>query len=190
MIATKITLRAPWMVADDRLVENEYFGRIAGDFYPHANWIAEGERRLQGIDGQNNSSSAHPSAWWLNVPARAGKGSGGFVSQHELGRWRKRMRAILALWMPLQESGENHVANSRVLRQILESLLESHFGGDGYGAQRTGRALIEEMKADDAVDRLGEVAAETLQLTFNRFLERHPDLVEANIHVQFKGPYT
>ena len=188
-IATKVTLRALWKVADDRLVENEYFARIAEDYRAHTNWIEEGEKRMRGVEGQNGSSSALPSTWWLRVPAREGQGSVGFIPQHEKGRWGERMRAVLGLWTPLQESDENRDANYRALRRLLDPLLESHFSGHGYGAPRTGRALIEEMKADDAVNQLGDIAGETLRRAFDRFLEGHPDLVATPIRVQFEGPY-
>ena len=189
-IATKVTLRALWKVADDRLVENEYFARIAEDYRAHANWIGRGDKRLRGEEGQNSSSSALPSIWWLRVPAREGQDSSGFVPQHEKGRWGERMRAILGLWTPLQESSENRDANYRALRRLLDPLLESHFSGHGYGAPRTGRALIEEIKADDAVIQLGDIAGETLRRTFDRFLEGHPDLGATTTRVQFEGPYT
>ena len=189
-IATKVTLRALWKMADDRLVENEYFAKIAQDYRSHTEWIEEGERRLQGLKGQNNSSSALPSIWWLRIPAREGQGAVGLVPMHEKGRWGERMRAILALWEPLQESGVDRDVNFRALRKMLDPLLESHFRGHDYGAPRTGRALIEEMKADEAVDQLGSIGSETLRLTFDRFLRDHPDLAVARIRVQFEGPYT
>ena len=91
-------------MADNRLVENEYFAKIAQDYRSHTEWIEEGERRLQGLKGQNNSSSALPSDWWLQTPAREGQGAVGLVPMHEKGRWGERMRAILKLWMPLQGS--------------------------------------------------------------------------------------
>ena len=101
-IATKVTLRALWKVADDRLVENEYVAKIAEDYRSHMEWIEEGERRLQGLKGQNNPSSALPSNWWLLIPAREGQGAVGLVPMHEMGRWGERMRAISELWTPLQ----------------------------------------------------------------------------------------
>ena len=45
------------------------------------------------------------------------------------------------------------------------------------------------MKADDAVNQLGDIAGETLRRAFDRFLEGHPDLVATPIRVQFEGPY-
>ena len=109
---------------------------------------------------------------------------------HEKGRWGERMRAILKLWMPLKGSVVDRDLNFRALRKMLDSLLESHFRGHDDGAPRTGRALIEEMKADETVDQLGSIGSQTLRLTFDRFLRDHPDLAVARIRVQFEGPYT
>ena len=92
--------------------------------------------------------------------------------------------------MPLQGSVVDRDLNFRALRKMLDSLLESHFRGHDYGAPRTGRALIEEMKADETVDQLGSIGSETLRLTFDRFLRDHSDLAAARIRVQFEGPYT
>ena len=189
-IATKVTLRALWKVADDRLVENEYFARIAEDYRAHVEWIAEGERRLQGLEGQSKSSSALPSIWWLRVPAREGKGEVGFVPSREKGRWGERMSVILKLWTPLQESIVDRDLNFGTLRKMLDQLLESHFGGGGYGAPGTGRGLIEEMKADESVAQIGSIGSKTLRETFDRFLRIHPDLGASAIRVQFEGPYT
>ena len=109
---------------------------------------------------------------------------------HEKGRWGKRMREIMRLWMPLKESSVDRDVNFRKLRKILDHQLEAHFSGHGYGAPRTGRALIDEMKADKTVKKLGSIGRETVGEAFDRFLHVHPDLASATIRVQFEGPYT
>ncbi len=189
-IATKVTLRALWKVADDWLVENEYFARIAQDYRAHMEWTEEGEARLQGVEGRNKASSALPSIWWLRIPAREEKGEVGFVPMREKGRWGERMRAIMEFWIPLKDSGVERNENYRALRRVLDPLLASHFGGHGDGAPQTGRALIEEMKSDKTVDQLGTIGSETLRRTFDRFLQNHAEIASAPIRVQFEGAYT
>lgn len=189
-IATKMTLRALWKVADDRLAENEYFARIAQDYRAHTKWIEESEKRLQALAGQNKSSFPRPSSWWLRMPPREGRGNVGIVPRGEKGRWGERTGEILELWMLLRESSEDSVVAYRELRRMLDILLESHFGGHGYGAPKTGRALIEEMKAEETVDQLGSIGSETLRQTFDRFLRFHPDLASTTIRVQFEGSYS
>ena len=46
-LAGKVTLRAIWKGADDRLAENEYFARIAADYHTHKSWIEQSEERAR-----------------------------------------------------------------------------------------------------------------------------------------------
>ena len=177
-------------MADDRLVENEYFAKIAQDYRAHTEWIEEGEARLRGLEGRNNPSSVLPSIRWLQIPAREGLGEVGFVPVQEKGRWGERMRAIMEFWRPLMDSGVDRNENYRALRGVLDPLLESHFGGHRDGAPQTGRALIEEMKADKTVDQLGTIGSDALRRTFDRFLQSHPEFASVPIRVQFEGAYT
>ena len=189
MVATKVTLRALWRVADDRLAENEYFARIAQDYRAHTKWIEENEERLQAEPGQNRSSSPLPSTWWRRMPPREGRGHVGIVVG-EKGRWGERMDEIMELWPLLPRPGQDSDLAYRELRRKLDRLLAAHFRGHGYGAPQTGKALIEEMKGEETVDQLGSIGSETLRQTFDRFLRGHPDLAPAAIRVQFEGPYS
>ena len=188
--ATKWTLLALWKEADDRLVENEYFANIAQDYGAHTKWVESGEKLIQGPKGRNNPSPGVPSTYWLRVPAREGKGNFGAIPLHEKGRWGKRMNEILPLWRASKDSAVDLDVNFRELRKILDHLLETHFSDNGYGAPRTGRALIDEMKADDTVEQLGSTGSESVRETLDRFLHTHPNLASATIRVQFDGPYT
>ena len=78
----------------------------------------------------------------------------------------------------------------RELRRKLERLLDTHLRGDGYGAPRTGRALIKQLKEDPTVGQLGPAGSEALQKTLDQFLQVQPELNATPIRVQFAGPYS
>lgn len=186
-VATTVTLRALWRVADNRLAENEYFARIAQDYRAHTKWIEEHEGRLRGSPEQNKSSSPLPSDWWLRPPPREGRSDLGVFPLGEKGRWGERTDEIRKLWPPLLEPWKY---NYRELRRKLDRLLEAHLRGYGYGAPSTGKGLIDQMKAGETVDQLGSIGSETVRQTFDRFLRVHPDLASTTIRVQLEGPYS
>ena len=69
--------------------------------------IEEGEKRMRGVEGQNGSSSALPSTWWLRVPGARRTGQCRiYPAAREGTMGRNEMRAVLGLWTPLQESDE------------------------------------------------------------------------------------
>ena len=173
-VATKVTLRALWSVADDQLAENEYFARIAQDYRAHTKWIEQHEGRLQGSPEQNESPSPLPSGWWLRLPPREGRPAVGFVPLGEKGRWGERTDEITELWPSLLQPGKDRYLVYRKLRGELDGLLDAHFRGHGYGAPRTGAALIDQIKAEETVDQLGSIGSETVRQTFDRFPASSP----------------
>ena len=189
-VATKVTLRALWSVADDRLAENEYFARIAEDYRAHAQWSESYATRPRDIPDQKRSPSLPPSTQWLNPPPLEGRPALGVIPSGEKGRWGERSDEIMELWpsflKPEQDRDQAHME----LREKLNRWLNTHFRGEGYGAPRTGRALIEQLKSEEAVSELGPVGGETLRQTLDRFLRVHPDLASMTIRVQFDGPYS
>ena len=64
------------------------------------------------------------------------------------------MDEIWELWTSSFERQKDSDLAYRELREKLDGLLDAHFRGHGYGAPRTGKALIEQIKAD-GVDQLG-----------------------------------
>lgn len=189
-VATKVTLRALWSVADDRLAENEYFAQIAQDYSAHTKWIERYEQRLQGATEQDKSPSLIPSIWWIRMPPREGHTDVGIIPRGERGRWGERRDEIMELWAPLLHSKDDSAVAYRELRAKLDRWLSSHFRGEGQGTPRTGRELIEKLKAEETVDQLGAIGSKTLRQTFDRFLQTHPDLESMAIRVQFDGPYS
>ena len=121
------------------------------------------------------------------MPQREGRSDVG-IPLGEKSRWGERMDEIWELWTSSFERQKDSDLAYRELREKLDGLLDAHFRGHGYGAPRTGKALIEQIKAD-GVDQLGPIGSETLRQTFDRFLRDHPDLESTAIRVQFKGPY-
>ena len=95
----------------------------------------------------------------------------------------------MELW-PYNSTETDVDTANRELRGKLDGLLDAHFRGHGYGAPRTGIALIDQMKAEETVDELGTIGSETLRQIFDRFLRVHPDLASTTIRVQFDGPYS
>lgn len=146
-MATKVTLRALWKVADDRLVENEYFAKIAQDYRAHTEWIEEGEARLRGLEGRKNPSSVLPSIRWLQISAREGLGEVGFVPVQEKGRWGERMRAIMEFWRPLIDSGVDRNENYRALRGVLDPLLDVSVNDRASAAKRRRNADYPDVQA-------------------------------------------
>ena len=205
-LAGKVTLRALWKVADDRLAENEYFARIGADYQAHTTWIVKSEERAKKqkeleakvAAGQEDAKTLEkrekrpwptPSEWWLKMPYREGR-EFGIVPIHEKSRWGERAVEILDLWMKLREPQGDGYLVYQEFRRKLELLLDTHGRNGSEGAPRTGRALIEELKKDDAVAQLGTTGSETLRQTLDRFLRTHPDLASDTIRVQFEGPYS
>lgn len=189
-VATKVTLRALWSVADDRLAENEFFAQIAEDYRAHAQWSESYATRSRDMPDQKRSPSPPPSTQWLNPPPLEGRPALGVIASGEKGRWGERNDEIMELWPlflnPEQDREQAHLE----LRTKLNRWLTEHFRGEGHGAPRTGRALIEQMKSEEAVSELGPVGGKTLRQTLDRFLSVHPDLAPMAIRVQFDGLYS
>lgn len=206
-VAGKVTLRALWKAADDRLVENEYFARIAADYQTHLTWIGKGEERARQLEelqakvvaGQVDIGTLEklekipwplPSNWWLRLPYREGRQSFS-VPIHEKSRWGERVAEIINLQSKLyNEPEKDGYAAYKELRRKLELLFDTHVQGGGHGAPRTGAVLIEELKKDETVVQLGAVGAEALRETFDSFLREQPELASTTIRVKFEGPYS
>ena len=206
-LAGKVTLRAIWKGADDRLAENEYFARIAADYQAHKSWIEQSEQRARELNdlrakvaaGEAGESTLArqektpwpiPSMWWRRLPHRDGIPNTIMVPVHEKSRWGERVKEIHDFWSRLLRSDENKYPAYQELRRMLDRLIDAHVQGNGHGAPPTGRSLIEELKRGAAVTQIGAIGSEALRQTFDRFLRMHPELASTTIRVQFEGPYS
>ena len=179
-ITAKRTLRAVWSKFDDRLVENEYFTKIAADYHVHVEWVSE--------------ARPDPSAWWFRLPYRDGFGEMLGIPVDEPSRWGRRLTTISNWWSEdwgqPRPDGFDTGAARKELQAYLDGLLEEHFGGGGYGAPATVSDVIEEMKRDEDVEGPGEIAAGMVRGMLNGFLTQHPTLRSKRVRILFTGSYS
>ena len=179
----KLTLRAVWSKFDDGLAENEYFAKVAVDYHAHVEWM-----------NSDDEESTSPSWEWLRLPYRDQFGEMVGVPFDEPSRWGERLRTMRNWWsidwgQPKPDGFDTVTARNK-LRAYLDGLLEEHFGGGGHGAPATGYDVIEGMKQDEAVEFLGERAAEIVRGKLDEFLRQHPTLTSKAVRIRLTRPYS